>query len=82
MLDRYLSGDRGRAAALARACEVSEATVSNWRRGHIRPSGGARRRTIEEVTGIPAVLWETARQPNVASDDERPTPLLPTGTEG
>ena len=78
-LDRYLAGDRGRAAALARRCEVSEATVSGWRRGYIRPSGSDRRATIEEVTGIPALAWETARATShtsndfTVSDDERPT---------
>lgn len=61
LLDRYLSGDRGRAAALARRCEVTEATVSGWRRAYIRPSGVDRRAAIEEMTGIPASAWETAR---------------------
>lgn len=83
-LDRYLSGDRGRAAALARHCDVSEATVSHWRRGNIRPSGDERRATIEEVTGIPRDAWETARSTSHTSndftvpDDERPT-LTPNG---
>jgi len=77
-LDRYLSGDRGRAAALARRCDVTEATVSGWRRGHIRPSGDERRAAIEEMTGIERDAWETARplaseEVSPADDDERPT---------
>ena len=79
-LDRYLAGDRGRAAALARRCEVTEATVSGWRRGHIRPQGETKRAAIEEVTGIPRDAWETAKpSAHTANDfatlpdDERPT---------
>lgn len=68
-LDRYLAGDRGRAAALARRCEVTEATVSGWRRGHIRPSGEAKRAAIEEMTGIARDDWETARTAGQASSD-------------
>ncbi len=74
-LDRYLSGDRGRAAALARRCDVTEATVSGWRRGYIRPSGDERRAAIEEMTGIERDAWETARPlaSEEVSDDGRPT---------
>lgn len=74
----WCEAERGRAARLAEHLGVSRTTINHYCRGVITP-GEERWEPIAQFTGgeAPSDGWRAA-----TSDDERPTPLLPTGTEG
>lgn len=60
MLDAVLDNRPGFAADLARACGVSESSVSRWRRGQSLPSKLVAR-MIERRCGIRSSLWVPLR---------------------
>jgi hypothetical protein len=56
-LARYLAGERGRGASLARALRVAPSTVHRWSLGHYLPHD-LHRAGLAEHAGITPDLWE------------------------
>lgn len=75
-LNAWCDAERGRAARLAEALDVSAATINYYRRGVIVPNAKPeddKRRAIEEHTdgAVPASGWVVAEPDEDASSDAR-----------